>query len=182
MVKIERVSLKAELAYEPLPVDPGPTRVELRCEDRDLASIETRVAQGTTVEVKLAPGPPSVKVEPVPAAAPSRALSIAGWTLGGVGLATLGVGGVFGGLALSRKSTVEEVCTNDATPLCPPEGIDAAEQGSTFAAVSTGLFVVGGVVTAVGVTLLVVDATSPGAAERVGVRLGPGWVGIDGTF
>jgi hypothetical protein len=180
-VKIDRVTLKAELAADPLPVDPGPARVELRCEDRDLASAETRIAQGTTVEVKLAPGPPTLKVVSPPSGEPSHAVAIAGWTLGGVGLVTLGVGGVFGGLAISRKGTVEELCTEDDPPRCPPDGIDAAGEGATFAAASTGLFVVGGVLAAIGVTLVVVDATTSSDAKTA-VRIGPGWVGLDGTF
>ena len=65
---------------------------------------------------------------PPPAKASSRT---AGWVVGGIGVAGLGVGAVAGILTLGKKGTVDDNC--NAAKRCNPEGYDAAQSGKTSA-------------------------------------------------
>lgn len=87
-----------------------------------------------------------------------------GFVVGGIGVAGLVVGGVTGGLALSKKSTVDDHC-NDT--LCDHEGKQAADSAKTLALVSTIGFGVGAAgVIAGAVLVLTAPSSAPGAEAR----------------
>ncbi len=111
---------------------------------------------------------------PAGAAAPGWCTQrIAGAAVGGVGVAGVAVGAIFGALALSEDT--QSFCSPTDTSTCTPAGASARSDAHTFAHVSTAGFVAGGVLLAGGVVLL---ATAPRAkaATAVGmVRVGPVW-------
>ena len=90
---------------------------------------------------------------------PQRAVGIA---VGSVGLVGLAVGGVLGGLAMSKYNASKTQCVPSQPNVCTPSGIDQRKTAGTFADASTGLLVAGGVLVAAGV---IVFATGPSAAS-----------------
>ncbi len=109
-----------------------------------------------------------------------------GWITTGVGVAALGTGVTF---AILSSSATEEVNTYDKrAPGASPAGLQALkDKANSRHSTSVALLVGGGVVTAVGVSLIVVDALmddgeSAGLAPAVGVHQGGAWVGFTGRF
>jgi hypothetical protein len=157
-----RVPMSA--AEQPLPVDAGRRSLVLECEGRERANGEVVAIDGRIVEVGIEPGA-KLRVEaprdtrPPVGGGGSSPLIPVGWVLGGIGLASLGVGAATGVLTIDRKGTVDELCSDDPTPRCPPAGVDAASEGSSFATVSTATFIGGAALLAAGATLLVVGSS-----------------------
>jgi hypothetical protein len=111
----------------------------------------------------LPPAPP-----PAPASTPSwwttqRTLGILG---GGVGVVGLGLGAVFGALAMSDQSQEKNNCSPGS---CTnrPQAVADYNTGSNNATVATVGFIAGGVLVAAGVTLFI-TARSPAAAPAAG--------------
>ena len=105
----------------------------------------------------VTPMPTTPDSQPAPEEEALPPLIVPGAVLAGVGAAGLVLGAVFGGLALSKKNVVEEHCVEAQ---CSLEGFEASEDARTFARVSTVSFIAGGALAAVGITLLVIGATS----------------------
>jgi hypothetical protein len=131
------------------------------------------IAKGENKVVELAVGatldqaaaPPVAKVPP-PAAAdadPGRTRRIAAYATSGVGAAMLVVGGVTGGLALSKKSTVNADCKN---LVCTSTGQSAVTAGRTLGNVSTAGFVIGGAALATGIALYFTAPKKPAGESR----------------
>ena len=151
-----------ELQAEPvIPTQPGPT-----------------VPPAPSIPVAPAPLAPPAKAEPTPPAAPTPSATVTparddlpqtsprriiAYAVGGVGVAAVTVGTVAGVLALARKRTVEEECVEH---ICSAAGLDAVDQGRTFAAVSTATLVVGSAAVAGGALLFLTAPSSNGAATR----------------
>jgi hypothetical protein len=108
---------------------------------------------------------------------------VLGLVAGGLGIAALGTGAVFAVLASSSKSDYGAHCgaAIGAPPNgCDPTGIREHSDASTRAAVSTGLFIGGGVALAAGATLFfTAPRRAPGGAE---IGLGPGSILVRGSF
>lgn len=140
------------------------------------------------VDGPVAAGATKPKPEPVLAGTPrdssgSNGMRTLGWTLAGVGLASLVVGGITGVMTLDRASTVKEHC--DAALACDPEGKSAASSGETLSLVST-ITVIGGVVgMGAGGVLLLTNPSRPRGAARPSTSTatttigpGPGGLGL----
>lgn len=106
---------------------------------------------------------------------------------GGVGVAGLTLGGIAGGVALSKKSVIEEHCQGD---ICDAEGKAAAEASKVPGLLSTIGFGVGAAGVAAGVVLWLTGNSAPaetGQAKR-GVKAmvdaGPGGaaLGVKGVW
>jgi hypothetical protein len=171
-----------------LPTDPGEQRAELACDGRRTRTASFVVALGDTREVALAPGEPlsaAPKPEPFEPIEPNdddgggSALAIVGWTAAGFAAISLGIGVATGVLAIDRRDEMEAVCTDDVPPACPPEGLDAASEGSTFATTSTVTFVAGAGLAALATTLLAIHYA--GDAETA-IVVAPTGLGIHGSF
>jgi|HubBroStandDraft_6_1064221.scaffolds.fasta_scaffold183803_2 hypothetical protein len=121
-----------------------------------------------------APGPPPQPATPPPAAAPASPgpespsagspLKTIGYVAGGLGVAGLVVGGVFGAMALSTKGSN---CPTETT-CAPGTASRALGQGT----VSTVGFVAGGVLAAGGLTLVLL-APGPSDAHGAFLRASP---------
>lgn len=83
-------------------------------------------------------------------------LRIAGFVVGGVGVLGLGGGLLAGALALGKKGDIEEDCAASAdSQFCTQAGLDAYDSAKFLADVSTWTMVGSGVVTAIGITLII---------------------------
>lgn len=130
------------------------------------------------------PKPEAPVVAPPRETSGSNGMRTLGWTLAGVGLASLVVGGVTGVMALDRASTVKDHC--DADLACDPEGRSAASSGETLSLVST-ITVIGGVVgIGAGGVLLLTSPSRPRAdagpptktTATTTIGPGPGGLGL----
>ncbi|MDX2052587.1 MAG: hypothetical protein SFV15_09370 [Polyangiaceae bacterium] len=101
----------------------------------------------------------------------------------GVGGAGLIFGGVTGALAMSRHSALETKCPGGT---CPPSEESALESYRSMGTLSTVGFVVGGLGTAAGLTLLLTapEAPEPGGVAHLSMRLhaGFGSMSLEGSF
>jgi len=102
---------------------------------------------------------------------PPRKYSKLPYVVGGVGVAGLAAGVVFGLMASGKESDGESAKTQR-------DAIDARDTGSTFATVANVSFVVGGVLLAAGAVWWALD--HGGSRKATAFRLGP--AGVGGTF
>jgi hypothetical protein len=180
-----------------LPVDPGEHVVSTQAPGGALWELRITIAKGEKRPVVLEVKPaPTVDPRPSPVVgvgapittpevandAPSTQETgpsgrrVAIYAIGGVGVAGLALGGVMGGLAAGKKSTIEAHCGSAihvANPFhCDPTGLAAAHSGQTFALVST-LGVVAGLA-AVGTAVVLLVTEHKPAKTATGAR-GP-WI------
>ncbi len=101
----------------------------------------------------------------------------AAFVSGGVGIASFGAGMVFLGLAVADKSSADPHCPNK---ICDQTGFQSINQAQTFATVSTVLVIVGGV--ALGVAVISFIVTPKSAPVQARLFVGPGSVGLGGSF
>lgn len=111
--------------------------------------------------------------------APSPAMRTAGLVVGAVGLLGLGVGSGAGIRAITAKSASGDHCHADDR--CDATGLDLRAQSLTAGTWSTAMFAVGGVALAAGVTLVVLAPSAP-RSPVVKAAIGPGTVGLVGSF
>ena len=131
-------------------MDPGETVVRAEAPQKKPKDLKATLREGKNLEVDIG-ALEDVKLDnivatttvatskPKKSVALMRTVSFVG---GGVGVASLLVGGVTGILSLKKASTVKEHC--DANLACDAEGVDAASSGHTFSTVSTIALIGGG--------------------------------------
>jgi hypothetical protein len=135
------------------------------------------IAEGEKKTVTVAPGPriraPEVVVpeDDEPGARPEarKNWGIVGWTLAGLGVASLAVTGVMAGLIVDRDNTVDDHCNADRE--CDDIAFEAADEGKTFSTVGTTTFILGLAAVAGGLAIAI-----PAMSEdtQVGVTAVPG--------
>jgi hypothetical protein len=185
-----------------IPADAGPHTVEATAPGRKRWSGTVKVAGGAvTAHVEV----PLLDPEAPPAAAPERAearpapvepappapvpekpshgngMRIAAYVTGGVGLAGLAAGGVFGVLALLRHNDAASACPTD--PCRTAAGQQLWSDATNFGNVSTVAFAAGGALFATSVVLLLTapKASEAGASEAH-LLVGPGSVSFRGAW
>jgi hypothetical protein len=199
------------------PADPGLHRIEVSAPGFRTAHSETTLAEGATgaINLRLEPDPNAAAAGPVvppastaspapyaaaaagpppnyaPAAQPipesKGGSNLPAYLLLGTGVAGVAVGSIFGGMVLSKKSSLDGVCKDKS---CPPSAQADIDSMNTSATISTVGFAVGGVALGVGVILLLVNKPSSSAVdtERAPKRatltplVGPTSVGLSGSF
>lgn len=137
--------------------------------DKSVMVVEGQRDQRVSVAFTAAPKPAAVPEPvptPTPASAPEPAASptsfpykTVGFVTGGVGVAGLVAGSIFGAMALSTKGSN---CPTETT-CAPGTAQKALEQGT----VSTVAFVAGGVLAAAGVTLVLLAPKSDSGSARI---------------
>lgn len=119
------------------------------------------------------PSPPAPEPPDEPSGGPG-AQPIIGWVAVGLGGAALIVGGITGGLALDRQSTLDDGCPGGD---CPPDFHDDVDAFEAFRTVSAVTLIAGGVLAVGGLTLVL---TSPSGDSSNGastaLRFGPSGV------
>ena len=148
--------------------DPGGHDVRITIRGREpftervvLVEGEHRVLELAAPERSAPVAPVSTSASPVPASPPLAAPTSGGgqrtlgFVLGGVGLAGVAVGAVFGFVTISQKKNLENQCPR--YPECPTAALaaahDADDSARRSATVSTVAFIGGAALLAAGVTL-----------------------------
>lgn len=189
------------------PTDPGEHVVEVTAPGYKSATAKVRLGDGAQDSVAL-----TLEVDPNAPKAPLVAPTAPGTAPGGpgpgestgprnrmpayvalgVGAVGLGVGAVFGLIALGKKGDLDDACPSKVCPSSAQQ--DTIDSGKTFATVSTVGFVVGVVGAGVGTVLLLTGGStsaSSTAASPLRVKLGTArieptvgtdCVGFAGTF
>jgi hypothetical protein len=189
-------------SYElPLAVDPGQIVVEVRRGDSVLVRRDVTAVEGKTVSVALDlaaadAANPVAKPEPQeqeqpPKTEPDKAKEPydathrnAGFIVGGIGLAAVlaAVGLEIAALVKKGQADEADACVNK---FCSQQGLDAAEDGATFAEVGQWLGIGGLVAVAVGVTIvLTAPSEDDDQSAKQELWLAPtlGGVSVGGTF
>lgn len=129
-------------------------------------------------------GPAAVDVGPVaPAGARSgSSVKTIGYIVGGAGVATLAVGGVFGYLAVQAKQRQTDNCASASA--CPhyATAASAHHDGQTDGAIATVAVIAGAAATATGLVLVLTakHPTESASSASVGIapQVGPGQAGV----
>jgi hypothetical protein len=192
-----------------LPVDPGQHTVEASAPGKQPWSGTVAVAakqKDASVTVTLidaaAPPPPPLPVatpapgpNPPPPPPPPPQTETSSWSTqktfaviaGGVGVAGIAVGSVFGVVAMSKNNEALQSQNCRTASLCTQNGLSLTSDAKNAANLSTVGFIVGGVALAAGVVLWI-TAPSPSGSPQTGVRLAPavgpslGGFALDATF
>lgn len=169
----------------PIPVDLGAHTVAASAPGKQAWTARIDVGQeGQLVEVAVppledvAPPPPPVVIArvvplpppPPPPPPPSRQ-RLAGFVVGGVGVAGIGVGAALGALALSKQSDSNQGHCRPTSDRCDPTGLALRQDGLLAATGSTVGFIAGGLALTTGIVLLSTAPTA--AAPAPSVALGP---------
>lgn len=151
----------------PIAVDPGEHVIVATAPGH--VEWSTKITVGGSADSKTVTVPPLQKAQeegpaPLPpgGAPASSGRRTVGFIVGGVGVAALGLGGVFGGLAIGD--------TSDADPLCPgkkcnAEGQKLIESAKTKALISTIGLGVGVAAVGAGVVLILTSGASDAGAK-----------------
>jgi hypothetical protein len=123
------------------------------------------LADGQSAEITLDIGDPTPAPQVTPGESPAESPTVhasapppwrtVGFATGGVGLASLAMGGITGALALHEASVVKKDCSIPAYT-CSAPGVSAGSTGQTFATTSTIAFIAGAALTATGLVLVFV--------------------------
>jgi hypothetical protein len=109
------------------------------------------------------------------AAATSSPLRTFGFVVGGLGVASLVTGAVFGIVAMASKGS-----SCDATGQCSPAG--TVSKLTTEANVSTATLVAGGVLAAAGLTMVILGSPQRSKSASAWIVPSPGGVTLQGAF
>jgi len=173
-VSMDGAPLATKLDGRPLSIDPGEHAFHFEVTgqpplDKQLVLREGEKERRESVVLGPAAPPPPV-TPPPPAAGPSwwttqRTLAVIG---GGVGVVGLGLGAVFGGLAMSDQSQEKNNCSAGGCTNRPQAQADYST-GSDNATASTVAFIAGGAFLAAGAVLFFTahDPASPPATGRL---------------
>lgn len=171
-VSVDGGAIGAAALDSPLPVDPGPHRVEAHGAQSYEVTVQVST-NGVTAQVAI-PSLGPARLPPVWHAAPAWKRNL-GIGLAGAGAAAVVVGGVLGLQAILRAGDVRSQC-GDA-PTCPNRAaVHEHDLGNTYADWSTALIPVGLATAAVGVFVL---ATTHGSFEPT---IGPGQARLDARW
>ena len=168
-VNVDGQRLLTRLEGHAIPMNPGPHAFHLELADGTSVDQQIVVREGEKdqpISAVLGKRPAAVVVPPTaqqaapatPADAGARPWATVGWVLGGVGVIGLGVGTVFGVIAMNDKNSA-----NCADKLCDGGPLGSARSAATISDVG---LIAGGVLVAGGVTLVLVskDGAPSGAA------------------
>jgi hypothetical protein len=163
-----------------------PTREDLVLHAGEKNRAES-VVIGAATPAPAAPataGPAQLPVAPAPAPAAlvtesrGHTARVTGLVIGATGAAGLAFGVVFGGMTISKWHQANSACPSHAG--CSQSAIGWDHDAMTDGTVSTISFIAGGVLAAAGVTLYL--AAPKADAVRVGLRVGPSTLGVEGAF
>jgi hypothetical protein len=142
-------------------------------------TVESTPSDGVAATASRAAAVLDARANPAPDEAPrrlglQRTLAL---VAGGVGIAGIGVGTVFGIKAMTHKNEADKAC--NGTGCVTDEGVAAGNDAHSAGNVATIGMIVGGIGVAGAVTLWL---TAPQEGPRTQVGLGPGSVQIQGVF
>lgn len=154
----------------------GESTVELAEGASQRVTLELRRGEGSAAALAVTPAvAPGSDSGP----APKSSQRVLGMTTAGVGAAGLLLGGIVGGLALSKHSTLAKECPSGH---CAPTAKPDLDSYHTLTTVSTAGFIGGGVLAAAGVVLMVTVPKAKLQTATITPMLGLGYLGAQGTF
>jgi serine/threonine-protein kinase len=166
-----------------IPVDAGEYAIEASAPGKKTWAAKAYVPAtpgGMTVVIPAleaapveAPKPVGVSAEPQGDGGSTR--RTAGLVVGGIGVAGVIVGGIFGGLTLSKTSDSKAYCSTGSPIQCDPAGLQLRSEAKGLAKVSDIGLAVGGAAMIAGVVLFVTAPTSkaPSTASALRMQVGP---------
>jgi hypothetical protein len=189
---VDGVPVDAAALGTPIPVDPGDHVVFVQAPGGSPVEKRFTVDKGDqkTVMIDVTPKPPPVEAPPPG----PGGLRIAAFVTGGIGIASLAVFAVTGGLVLAKKGTIQQDCKIDGTTgvaSCNAAGLAAGNSVGPLGAASTGTLIVGALALGAAVGLFIAAPPAPkqaGAApprvEIAVISAGPERVvlGLQGAF
>jgi hypothetical protein len=192
VVEIDGAPLAAARFGNPLRHDPGTLDWSARAPGRAPQAGKVALAESAKATLTIpvlepaseaggATTPASTTSIPPDAGDTDDTQRIAGILVGSAGLVGLGVGGVFGALALGAYGDSEDgPC--DARNRCTREGLDLRDSADVDATVSTIGFVAGGVLLAGGAVLFFTAPSDEGDATSARIRVRPGSAEVSWRF
>jgi hypothetical protein len=187
VIRLDREEVARALLGTSMPVDPGQHIIEATADGYQVWQTTITVGDNSDAkEIKI----PALVAKPAqwpgqgggaPPQGPS-AVRPASYAVGGVGVAGLLVGGIFGGLALSAKSTLTRECPGNVCTSTSAQDDHAA--ATTKALISTIGIGVGTVALVTGIVLFVVSRPassrelSPAPRASLVPTVGPGGGGL----
>lgn len=157
-----------------LPMDPGAHEFVVSAPGRSARKIRVELAERESRDVEVNPGEAFSRSPAVPENSAGAAQShgsntrTLGFVIGGVGVASLGVGAVAGIMVLGKKSTADDNCPNKQ---CTSQaGLDAVDAGRTLKTVSNIGWIVGVVGVGAGAYFVL---TSDGSTPTTSVGAAP---------
>ena len=173
-ISVNGRQLKPEELEQPMRIDPGPVELSVDADgfERNVTPVraesgmqsEAIAVQGARLSTKTV-----VKTEVRNGVSPLRTV---GFVVGGVGVASLIVGGITGVLAMGQAGIYRDACDRRVTPnVCNQRGYDSAQSLKTLAPLSTITLIAGGVLVAAGVTLILVAPKTSTAEKPVAGHL-----------
>lgn len=194
-VTVDGQLLLSKLTGEALPMDPGPHTFHFATSGGTSTDRQVLVKQGDKnqeVAAVLGAAAPTATPPPAPPPAPAASRAVqtpssssgsgwrtAGWVLGGLGIVGLGVGTVFGIVAMGDKNSAH--C--DASNFCDPGPLDSGRSAATGADVG---FIAGGALLAGGIVVLLLAPSGGSATGSLHVTplvgTGIGGASLGGSF
>jgi len=187
-VRRDGVVVEAGAFNVALPIDGGDHVIEATAPHKNKWRTKLKVVDGQTAKVKI-PAltdeadtsavqtevddsvPPPLPPDTTPVS-DDKLPRILAYTSFGLAGATAIVGGVFGVLAMSKKSDADPLCST--ATMCSSAGASLISSAQTFATLSTIFFVAAGVSVLEGITLLLTAprAAAPAPTQSVRLELG----------
>lgn len=164
----------------PIPVDQGSHRIEAAAPGYEAfqGTVDTTDGHETPFAVPALTRTPAA-VAPAPAPDGGSRTRTLAFVAGGIGLAGLAVGGVFGIRAIAIGDQRDQCKEGPNQNGCTHQQVEDQDTARTSATISTVGFIVGAVGLAGGVVLWL---TAPKSGARAGVALTPNGASFGGTF
>jgi len=186
VVKRDDVLLGPGSLLVALPVDPGAHAVVAVADGYEPRTFAVDLTEGQSAELEVGPGPrvpeppppqapylavpPAIALGEAPAPTSAPAMRTWAWVTGGVGVAGLAAGSVFGLLAIAKNNDSNATC--NASNVCDQPGKASRDSARTFGDVSTVAFAGGAAALATAVVLFVAAPSSKASAVRVVPQIG----------
>jgi hypothetical protein len=173
---------------EPAPVAAGSADIVVETPGRAPVRRTVTVAAGQKLQMTI--DAQSVETAPPPAPAQplapepdqtSRSISPRTWAYvaGGVGVAGLVTFGIFGAMAKSTYDDLDSACHGGPCPASKSDQISSGKTQETIANVGLTIGIVG---LATGAALFVFAKPKSASASTAAVVVGPGWMGLKGSW
>ncbi|MFO0588251.1 MAG: hypothetical protein U0441_11955 [Polyangiaceae bacterium] len=154
----------------PIPVDPGDHVIVATATGKQTITTHVTAKAGEVARVKVGPftdekvttsatTTPTAQISPPGFFTPLRTAGVA---VGAVGVLGLGASGLFSALALSKKAESDKNCNGD---VCDPTGLPLRKDARSLGDLATISVIAGGVLSAAGVTLVILGGPSRAPAK-----------------
>ncbi|MEZ4443199.1 MAG: hypothetical protein R3B72_29155 [Polyangiaceae bacterium] len=151
-VFIDGAPVAGATAGKPVPLDPGQHVVRVTVDSVELQETVVLRAGEKLRRVTLeATAPTAAAADP-----DDPDLTLGGWVTMGIGGAALVLGAITGGLALAKKSALDDACPTPVS--CPADRQGDIDSMTRLAHASTAGLVIGAVAVGLGTVLLLLDA------------------------